>query len=219
LRPCALTIHEKFCGKQKHIKKSQERRKREHSIDEIIVKLTHRQLKRFNIACVICSWNEAHCDDHHIIPLSEGGLNQLNNIVIICPNCHRVIHESNKYSVSFLQERSIAKLFDQWPNFKEFYLKRQDKLNEKHKKLKLPQFISKDAQIKIVKVQDSNIDFTKFGWVGEVARLLDIRPQKVNKWIRKYMPIFYEQHCFKRSDASNIAAVVKTNLLQNYKQR
>ena len=46
-------------------------------------------------------------------------------------------------------------------------------------------------------VINSNIDFTKFGWVGKVAKLIGVRTQKVPGWMRKYMPDFYKTQCFK----------------------
>jgi len=48
------------------------------------------------------------------------------------------------------------------------------------------------------KVLNSGIDFSKFGWVGQVATMLGIRTQHVSKWMRRYLNDFYEQHCFKR---------------------
>jgi hypothetical protein len=50
----------------------------------------------------------------------------------------------------------------------------------------------------IEKVKSSNIDFSKFGWVDQVSKILGITPQKVNKWMKRYMLDFYEEHCFKR---------------------
>lgn len=35
---------------------------------------------------------EPYLEVHHIIPLSQGGLDSLENVVSLCPNCHREIH-------------------------------------------------------------------------------------------------------------------------------
>jgi hypothetical protein len=48
------------------------------------------------------------------------------------------------------------------------------------------------------KIFENNIDFSKFGWVNKVAKVLDIKEQKVNKWMKKFQPEFYEVSCFKR---------------------
>ena len=39
-------------------------------------------------------------------------------------------------------------------------------------------------------VENSNIEFGKFGWVSEVADLLNIKPQKVNGWMKRYLLTF-----------------------------
>ncbi len=49
-----------------------------------------------------------------------------------------------------------------------------------------------------LKLQNSNIDFSKFGWVNKVAELFNISPQKVNRWMKKNMREFYEEKCFKK---------------------
>lgn len=35
---------------------------------------------------------ELYLEVHHIIPLSQGGLDSLENVISLCPNCHREIH-------------------------------------------------------------------------------------------------------------------------------
>lgn len=44
--------------------------------------------------CERCGWDKAKCDVHHKTPRSRGGKNTINNAVVICPNCHRVEHET-----------------------------------------------------------------------------------------------------------------------------
>jgi len=38
---------------------------------------------------------ELYIEVHHIIPLSEGGEDSINNTVALCPNCHRALHYAN----------------------------------------------------------------------------------------------------------------------------
>lgn len=47
------------------------------------------QLKK----CPLCGW-EGPCDIHRIIPSSEGGKYEKGNIIVACPNCHRLIHRA-----------------------------------------------------------------------------------------------------------------------------
>jgi len=51
-------------------------------------------------------------------------------------------------------------------------------------------------------IKNSNIDFSKYGWVKEVSSLTEIREQKVGKWMKRYLKDFYEEKCFKRKLAS-----------------
>lgn len=47
-----------------------------------------------DISCEICGWEEGGRDLHHIIPVKDGGTNDINNLINVCPNHHRLIHEN-----------------------------------------------------------------------------------------------------------------------------
>ena len=47
-----------------------------------------------NIPCELCQWDKTTRDLHHIIEVSNGGTNELNNLLCVCPNCHRMIHNN-----------------------------------------------------------------------------------------------------------------------------
>jgi predicted restriction endonuclease len=38
----------------------------------------------------VCGWEEAACDGHHIRPVGKGGKNALANVIVLCPNHHRL---------------------------------------------------------------------------------------------------------------------------------
>ena len=44
----------------------------------------------FEDKCIICNWNEAPCDAHHILPKSKKGKNSLTNCAILCPSHHKL---------------------------------------------------------------------------------------------------------------------------------
>lgn len=46
-------------------------------------------------------------------------------------------------------------------------------------------------------IKNSEIDFNRIGWVNMVSEIIEQKPQKVNIWMKRFMPIFYES-CFKR---------------------
>lgn len=58
---------------------------------------------------------------------------------------------------------------------------------------------NKEQEKYITLILNSNIDFSKFGWVNKVSIILNRTPQKVNRWMKKYMFDFYNTNCFKRN--------------------
>lgn len=44
--------------------------------------------------CSICGWQESIRDVHHIIPVSKGGKNINENLISLCPNHHRMVHNN-----------------------------------------------------------------------------------------------------------------------------
>ena len=62
------------------------------SILEISSRTIGKMLKRANRGCELCDWRVASCDIHHIVERKDGGSNDLNNLIILCPNCHRKAH-------------------------------------------------------------------------------------------------------------------------------
>jgi very-short-patch-repair endonuclease len=86
---------------------------------------------------------------------------------------------------------------------KEYFKNKKNKNKEIKANLKkqtLKNKIEKESIIKIKKdnILNSNIDFSKFGWVNKASEILEIRSQKVNQWMKINMPEFYETKCFKR---------------------
>ncbi len=45
--------------------------------------------------CQVCGWDEARCDVHHIVEWSEGGTDEPDNLIVLCPNHHRLVHEGD----------------------------------------------------------------------------------------------------------------------------
>lgn len=57
---------------------------------------TRAAIKKFGNRCQRCGWSEARCDVHHKTPRHQGGLNTLTNAEVLCPNCHRVHHDTER---------------------------------------------------------------------------------------------------------------------------
>jgi len=65
---------------------------------------------------------------------------------------------------------------------------------KKMKKEKKEELIDEKRQI----ILNSEINFSRFGWVAEVSKLLNLAPNSGGRWIRKNMPDFYESNCYKK---------------------
>lgn len=50
-------------------------------------------IRRMNLPCCVCGWNEGQTDLHHIRGRKVDDPDNHNNIACVCPNCHRLLHE------------------------------------------------------------------------------------------------------------------------------
>lgn len=117
------------------------------------------------------------------------------------------LHYSSCYNTNLLD--SILQ-FGKQPDYTDYFKLKELKEIEKNKNkpLKRGEKIKRKTDIKWESyksvVLESNIDFSKFGWVKAVALLLNIKDQKVCNWMRRYLPEFYEKTCFKRKISARI---------------
>ena len=63
----------------------------------------------FTDKCMICNWDEAPCDVHHIKPHRESGPNSLNNAIVLCPNHHKLA-DIGKLDRVYLQQITDNKI-------------------------------------------------------------------------------------------------------------
>ncbi len=82
------------------------------SIMELSKRTITKVLKRLNIGCSRCGWKESTCDIHHINGKKIPDHNNHNNLTIVCPNCHRMIH-THKINKTELIPLSIS-LKESW---------------------------------------------------------------------------------------------------------
>lgn len=72
---------------------------------------------RMNLGCSACDWNKGTLDIHHIIERHRGGLDTLDNLSPVCPNCHRLLHEGTLKRSDIKSLEEIGNGF----NWTEFY--------------------------------------------------------------------------------------------------
>jgi 5-methylcytosine-specific restriction endonuclease McrA len=107
--------------------------------------------------------------------------NRPENLRFVCPNCESQLttHCRGNYTGS-KRKKTRSK--------EEYYADRDKKYTITQEKL-------------IPLILTSGIDFTKFGWVKQVSVILKQPEQKVNKWMKRFMPDVYNNQCFKRKMA------------------
>lgn len=54
--------------------------------------------------CVVCGFSDI-VQVHHVIPLSEGGAHSEENVVVLCPNHHRMVHSKKLHAKVQLQKK------------------------------------------------------------------------------------------------------------------
>ncbi len=47
-------------------------------------------IKKYGKSCELCGYNIA-IDTHHIVPKYQGGPHEIENLTVVCPNCHALI--------------------------------------------------------------------------------------------------------------------------------
>lgn len=97
------------------------------TIFELSSRTIQKIIARANLSCSICSWDKATGDIHHIVEISEGGTNDMNNLIYICPNCHRCVHQLGEKFKSKDELKKLS-LDITFPNWLEFYNPQKSKI-------------------------------------------------------------------------------------------
>jgi hypothetical protein len=91
------------------------------------VKARKDRMKRLAInGCAFCSWNEAPCDVHHIVAIKDGGSDSFSNLIVLCPNHHRLADRGSITVLELLQQwvsvyRDIPELLDELRDVKQTF--------------------------------------------------------------------------------------------------
>ena len=64
-------------------------------------------MRVYGSSCLVCGWNLASLDLHHIRPGHA-----ILNVVMLCPNCHRLVHEGklDTPALQLAQDKALANL-------------------------------------------------------------------------------------------------------------
>jgi hypothetical protein len=99
--------------------------------------------------------------------------NATSNLQEICPNCHS---QTSTFSGKNSSHAGTAKgKILKYGDRQTYLTSIRDQYLERNKET-------------VAAVRAANINFSKFGWVGEVSKIIKIKPQKVRAWIEKCCP-------------------------------
>jgi hypothetical protein len=146
--------------------------------------------------CEICGQGEIWNDKKMSLILDhKNGIyndNRIENLRIVCPNCNstlpthcgknKITRKEKIISIEHLKSELEIK-------------NRNEILSEYEKNYTLEKNI-RDIET-LNRLKESEIDFKKFGWVTKASKIIGIRDQAVNKWMKRMDPEFY-QKCYVR---------------------
>jgi 5-methylcytosine-specific restriction endonuclease McrA len=75
-------------------------------------------IKYLGNKCMICGW-DISIDVHHIVPIRSGGTNNIDNLIVLCPNHHRMADMKliSRDELTDTTRAAIAQLSDPLPQF------------------------------------------------------------------------------------------------------
>lgn len=67
-------------------------------------------LEMFNNKCEICGMDlKEILVVHHKTPISKGGTNEIDNLSVLCPNCHALVHKKYSKSAGYWIEENLSR--------------------------------------------------------------------------------------------------------------
>ena len=134
---------------------------------------------------------------------------ELDKCALLCANCHR--------EITCLERKMVTiEEYEKWIKPKHENLSKEQKdlaLIEQEKQQKIEENLQKIENRKRI-IQNSNIDFTKYGWAKKLEPILHIASASIVRWIKKHMPKFYNEKCYKETLVDEAEVL---NIIERYK--
>lgn len=141
-----------------------------------------RLFKEANHQCIQCGFSKTRDSGATILEIDHIDGNHANNakenLRVLCPNCHALTPNYRNWGRTS-GEKSSTRVRKGNKGYAEYI---QNLKKEKENAVE---------SIKSL-IIDSHIDYTRRGWVGEVANLTNLPTQKVRVWIIDNMPGFLD---------------------------
>ena len=72
-----------------------------------MLKIIKEARKRDKDRCVICGKSDSSLTVHHITTKGAGGKDQLDNLITLCFDCHRMLHDGKKINGKFYSGKHL----------------------------------------------------------------------------------------------------------------
>ena len=72
--------------------------------------------EKYNYKCQLCEFNfkmkngNEYCEAHHLVQLSLGGSQMPDNVIIVCPNHHRMLHYAKDVSYYYNNSNELESI-------------------------------------------------------------------------------------------------------------
>ena len=179
------------------------------------IKLKQKAIAYKGGKCQICGYDKCTdaLDFHHRNPEEKEFLisckfnmswdnikRELDKCDMICANCHREIHSKEHLKVPIEEyEKYITPITPEILNKREETKKKNKEKSQKNQENKI-EIIKARKKI----VENSEIDFSAFGWGNKLSKEFNISSAATVRWIKKHMPAFYKENCYREKDIDEI---------------
>lgn len=181
-------------------------------------------------ACQICGYNKCNAalDFHHVNPKNKSGVlaymfsrcswdkikEELDKCILVCANCHREIHQQGIQTLDNLIKlgyKSYSQEYKEEKAIKQKAIEENRKIREYKNNLNIAN--------RILTIKNSKIDFSKFGWAEELSKIIGISSAALVRWIKKHMPDFYKEKCYKKEKVINNTVLENTVIIEYEKYK
>lgn len=149
--------------------------------------------------CEICGQNEIWRGKKMSLILDHrNGIhndNRIENLRIVCPNCNGTLpthcgKNLKRGKIKFPKPISHTEIICEMNEKSKFEI-----VLKYGETLKIKRMI---REIEILQeLKKSDINFNKFGWVSKASKIIGVKDQVVNRWIKRIDPEFYNK-CFRK---------------------
>ena len=178
-----------------------------------------RLLKEANQCCSSCGFNARRQCGGSILEIDhidgDHKNNEKKNLQVLCPNCHALTPNFRNWGRK-RSEKSSTRIRKGNKDYEEYIEPIKIAAETRHKEIEV-WFVDRQKRVEQKKQSDnealqhilnSEIDFSKFGFINEVSKIIGITPQRTRRWLRRMAP-----HLLKNANLRRVSSVSRAEPL------